>query len=150
VAKFRPDAVPIIDGDSAGANYVSQIGIGKPTPTKIIRYGDDAAVEHLAAWILEPALQNACDNLATLLPDPNARTLKNLQRTLVDRKKDRELRENLAWEALDSKDCCSRACEFFQDLSKIATRETPQNAGWKDTLEQSGISISTASHIKKV
>lgn len=150
VAKFRPDAIPIIDGDSAGAIYVSQIGTGKPTPTKIVRYGDDAAVEHLAAWILEPALQSPGDNLATLLPDPNSRTLKNLQRALVDKKKDRELRENLAWEALDSKDCCSRACEFFHDLSKIAARETPQNAGWIVTLEQSGISISTASHIKKV
>ncbi len=149
VAKFRPDAIPIIDGDAAGANYMSQVSAGKPAPTKMIRYGKDAAVEHLASWILEPALKKPGDNLATILPDPNARTLKDLQKILVDRKKDRELRESLAWEALDSKDCCSRACEFFHDLSKIAIGETPQNSGWKLVLEPSGISIFTASHIKK-
>jgi len=150
IAKFRADAIPMIDGDPAGAGYVSQISAGRPAPTKIIRYGDDAAVEHLSAWILEPGLQNPGNNLATLFSDPKARTLKHLQRALVDRKKDRELRESLAWEALDSKDCCSRACEFFHDLSKIASRETPQNGGWKNTIAQDGISISTASHIKKV
>ena len=149
VAKFRADAIPIIDGDLAGANYVSQISTGNPVPTKIIRYGDDAAVEHLAAWILEPALRSPGDNLTTLLPDPNARTLKDLQQRLVVRKKDRELRENLAWEALDSKDCCSRACEFFHDLSKIAINEAPQSGGWKVTLNPSGISTSTATHIRK-
>jgi hypothetical protein len=149
VAKFRADAIPIIDGDQAGSNYASQISKGEPAPNKIIRYGDDAAVEHLAAWILEPALKSPGDILGTILPDPTVRTLKNLQQRLVDRKKDRELRESLAWEALDSKECCSRACEFFHDLSKIAINEAPQNRGWKVTVGASGISTSTATHIMK-
>jgi putative ATP-dependent endonuclease of OLD family len=149
VAKFRPDALPIIDGDSAGANYLSQLRSATPAPTGIVRYGNDAAVEHLAAWILEPALAAPGDTLSKLLEDPSARTLKNLQKSLFDKKKDRELRENLAWESLDSKECCSRACEFFHDLSKIAVGENPRNSGWQTDRRESGNTVFTASHISK-
>src|SRR5262249_16083669 len=56
VAKFRCDAVPIVDGDTEGANYLTKLSSVVPPPPRIIRYGEGAAVEHLAAWVLEPAL----------------------------------------------------------------------------------------------
>jgi putative ATP-dependent endonuclease of the OLD family len=150
VAKFRRDALPILDGDSEGRNYLARLSSAAPYPVRVIRYGDDAAVEHLSAWILEPALTAPGDTLGKLLPDPNGRTLKNLQKIIVDKKKDRELRENLAWESLDCNGSCDRAGEFFHDLCKIAVGETPRNAGWKKEQEAQGRpSVFTASHIRK-
>jgi hypothetical protein len=128
---------------------LTQLSSATPPPPKLIRYGDDAAVEHLAAWILEPALIAPGDTLKMLLPDPSVRTLKNLQNTLIEKKKDRELRESLAWEALDSDECCRRACEFFHDLSRIAGGEEPKNAGWKKDGGQGGPLVFIATHVKK-
>jgi len=149
VAKFRPDALPIIDGDSAGATYLSQLGSATLAPARIVRYGHDAAVEHLAAWILEPALAAPGDILAKLFADPESRTLKNLQNILVDNKKDRELRENLAWESLDSVECCKRASEFFHDIAAIAAGGKPKNVGWQNETGEDGLTVFTASHIKR-
>jgi len=149
VAKFRSDAVPIIDGDSAGDEYLSQLHAATPAPKTIIRYGKDAAVECLSAWILEPALAAPGSILATLLPDPNGRTLKNLQDILIAHKKDRELRENLAWESLDSLESCKRACEFFHDVAAIAVRAKPNNPDWTRDSGDKRDSVFVASHIKK-
>jgi energy-coupling factor transporter ATP-binding protein EcfA2 len=149
VARLRPDAIPIIDGDEPGNEYLSRLYLATPTPTRIIRYGDDAGVECLAAWIIEPALGLPGDSLSRLLPDPKTRTMKNLQDALIDKKKDRELRENLVWETLDYVECCKRACEFFHDLAAIAVDGKPKNANWRTCNGQNGHPVSTALHIKR-
>ncbi|MDP3012667.1 MAG: AAA family ATPase, partial [Candidatus Subteraquimicrobiales bacterium] len=118
ISKFRPDAIPVIDGDTAGDGYLDNLTSTTPPPMKIIRYGIRAAVECLSAWILEPALAAPGEALASLLPD-GSRTLKNLQDALFASKKDRELRENLVWESLGTDECCKRASEFFHDLAAI-------------------------------
>lgn len=147
--RLRPDVIPIIDGDSAGGDYLERLCKANPSPARIIRYGDNAAVEHLAAWILEPALTAPGDTLATMLANSNERKLKNLQDCLIENKTDRELRENLAWEALDSTECCQRASEFFHDLAAIAVGNPTKNSGWQDSHPKNGIPVFTASHIKR-
>lgn len=149
VVKIRPDVIPIIDGDPAGAGYLSLLCSATPAPVRIFRFGDNASVECLAAWILEPALATPGDTLAKLLKDPKGRTLKNLQGALFENKKDRELRENLAWESLDSAECCTRACEFFHDLAAIAVGSKPKNANWQEDNVKNCHSVFTASHIKR-
>ena len=149
ISKFRPDAIPVIDGDSSGADYLSRLTSTTPSPTKIIRYGDNAAVECLSAWILEPALATPGNALAELLPDSNLRTLKNLQDVLIDKKKERELRENLVWESLGSDECCKRAGEFFHDHAAIAFGSAPKNTNWKTETGPNGVSTFTANHIRR-
>ena len=149
ISKFRPDAIPVIDGDSMGTEYLSHIVSSTPPPKKIIRYGKDGAVECLSAWILEPALSNPGDTLTKLLPNSIDRTLKGLQDIIIFNKKDREIRENLVWESLDSDECCNRACEFFHDLSAIAIGGTLKNENWRSETGTDGISVYTATHIRR-
>ena len=151
IAKFRPDAIPMIDGDTAGDGYLEALTSMKPGPAKIIRYGNHAAVECLSSWILEPSLPAPGESLANLLPGSNGvRTLKTLQDALFSSKKDRELRETLVWESLSSDECRKRACEFFHDLAVIAFDGTLKNAGWQKAVKANGISVFTASHIRRV
>ncbi len=152
VSKFRPDAIPIIDGDTAGDGYLSQLEAATPPPHKIIRYGRGAGAECLAAWILEPALTAPGDILGGLLSNPSNRTLRDLQVALVDGtvKKDRELHENLVWESLANEECCIRAGEFFHDLAAIAAGETPSNSNWTTETGQNGITVFIATHVRRI
>jgi len=150
IQKFRPDSIPIVDGDNAGVAYLDSLISAAFSPKKIIRYGKDAATECLSAWILEPCLSTPGEALMELLPNQDAKTLKGLQGALIERKKDRDIRERLAWEALNSSQSCKRACEFFHDITAIAFDGTTKNLGWNIESKQNGISIYNATHIKKV
>ncbi len=146
IARFRPDAVPIIDGDADGTAYLTDLLSGFPAPTKVVRYGDRAAVECLSAWILEPALPSPGPVLSALI-GVSAPTLRNLQDALIARKKDREMHESIVWESLAIDACCERACEFFHDLAAIVANGTPANPGWKSHTETNGIMVYVASHV---
>ncbi|MFC1633578.1 ATP-dependent endonuclease [Planctomycetota bacterium] len=149
LAKFRPDSIPIIDGDSAADSYLANLISGTPKPSKIIRLGTNAAIECLSAWILQPLLSNPTPTLNTLLSGSTA-TLKNIQDALCDstNKKDRELRENLVWESIDTTDCAKRAAEFFHDIAAIASNGIPRNSNWQNNVNN-GTSIWTATHIQR-
>jgi hypothetical protein len=151
ISKLRPDAIPVVDGDPAGAGYLDQLTSARPAPSKVIRYGSGADTECLAAWILEPALAAPGSILRGLLPDPSDRALRGLQDALVDstNKKDRELRENLVWESLATVECCNRACEFFHDLAAIAFGEQPRNSGWTTETGPNEAMVFTATHVKR-
>ena len=148
VSRFRPDAIPILDGDGAGDGYLASLSAGTPVPAQIIRYGQDAAVECLSAWILEPALSSPSTAVASLI-GASGGSVKGLQDALIRKKKDRELRENIVWESLESSDCCERACEFFHDLAAIASGDNPSNPGWTSSQATNGTVVHVASHIKR-
>ena len=151
ISKFRPDAIPVVDGDAAGAGYLDQLISVTPSPSRVVRYGDGAGTEYLAAWILEPALAEPGSALSKLLPSPANRTLRALQDALADgtAKKDRELRENLVWESLATAECCNRTCEFFHDLAAIAFGEQPKNSGWTVDTRPSGTKVFVAAQIRR-
>jgi putative ATP-dependent endonuclease of OLD family len=146
IARFRPDAVPVIDGDVSGAAYLTNLLGGSPAPSKVIRYGDRAAVECLSAWILEPAL-SAPGTIISALLGGSAPTLRNLQDALIAKKKDREMHESIVWESLATDACCERACEFLHDLAAIATNGAPANSGWRCHSEANGTMVYAASHV---
>ncbi|MCK8600140.1 ATP-dependent nuclease [Desulfoferrobacter suflitae] len=149
IARFRQDAVPVIDGDSPGDSYLADLVAGSPAPGKIIRYGDRAAVECLSAWILEPALSSPREGMKSLLGGSRA-TLRNLQNAILARKKDREMRETIVWECLATDGCCERACELLHDLAAIASNGAPSNAGWHSHSEPNGTVVHVASHVRRV
>lgn len=150
ISRFRPDAIPIVDGDSVGAGYLASLTSMSPAPVKAVRYGADAAVECLSAWILEPALTAPGEALAGLLAGlEGSPTLKALQDALIDSKTDRELREKLVWESLGSDECCKRACEFFHDLAAIAFGSELKNTAWQTGIRVNGTSVFTAAHIRR-
>lgn len=148
LARFRMDAVPVLDGDAAGSGYLTDLLAGNPAPKRIIRYGQDAAVECLSAWILEPSLATPGPAVQALLIG-RAATLRNLQDGLIDKKKDREAWENAVWECVDSDECCKRACELFHDFAAIALGGNPSNAGWTVTKQANGTAAYVASHIQR-
>jgi len=152
VARLRPDAVPIVDGDAAGDAYLVTLATFKVPPAITIRWGAGAAIECVAAWILEPALAVPGPQLKALLSDPAARTRKTLQHVLCEsqNKKTRELHEALVWEALDTPACGARATELFNDIAAIIRSETKMNSGWKRLDHSSGLHVWTAEHIQKV
>lgn len=148
ISRFRPDAVPIIDGDTAGEGYLADLLSGTPAPARVIRYGDRAAVECLSAWILEPSLTSPGNTMNSLLGDLEP-TLHELQGALFSRKNDREMHESIVWEALEVDACCERACEFLSDLASIATDGAPSNPGWQSQTEANGTIIYVASHVAR-
>lgn len=148
IARFRPDAVPVLDGDSSGAAYLADLIAGSPAPAKIIRYGERAAVECLSAWILEPALSSP-GNVMNALLGGSVPTLRNLQDALIAKKKDQEMHESIVWEALESDACCERACGFLHDLAAIASNSTPTNAGWNSHREANGTMVYVAAHVRR-
>lgn len=151
IARFRPDAVPVIDGDDAGTSYLADLISGCPTPLKIIRYGYHAAIECLSAWVLEPSLSSPGNQVNDLLSGAKP-TLRNLQNVLISSsvKKDRELHESIVWDSLSNDACCERACEFLHDIAAIASNGIPTNTGWKSYKEANGTLVYIASHIARV
>ncbi len=148
IARFRPEAVPVIDGDSAGGMYLADLIGGFPAPSKIIRYGERAAVECLSAWILEPTLSSPGSVMNALLGSSTP-TLRNLQEALIAKKKDREMHESIVWESLESNACSERACEFLHDLAAIASNGTPTNSCWRTHKEANGTTVYVATHVRK-
>jgi putative ATP-dependent endonuclease of OLD family len=146
IARFRPEAVPVIDGDQSGASYLVDLIGGSPAPTKIIRYGDRAAVECLSAWILEPSLPSPGKVMKALLGS-SAPMLRNLQVALIEKKRDREMHESIVWESLASDACCERACEFLQDVTAIASDGDPTNSGWTRQRDANGTTVYVATHV---
>ena len=51
VARLRPDAVPMVDGDPAGNGYLAEFARWPTPPRVAIQLGTDAAIECVAAWV---------------------------------------------------------------------------------------------------
>ncbi len=100
----------------------------------------------MSAWILEPCL--GCPGLAlgSLLSGPS--DLANLQKALIDHKKDTELHENIAGEAAENDEAMARAAVFLADLARIADEQTPTLVGWKQR-DDPGLLVYTASFITR-
>jgi len=150
VSRFRLDALPLLDGDTEGGRYQAELAALALKPRRIAQYGALAAVECLSAWIIEPCLADPGPVLETLLPDPAKRSLKDLQNALIDMKKDRYQRENLAWECADCQASALRAGEFIEDLSRVAGTATPKMPMWKKSTLASGTELFTASEIVRI
>jgi len=152
ICRFRSDAIPIVDGDEQGTDYLKKLSESEDKPQKIIKYGDGAAVECLSSWFLEPHLHSPGDTLKVLMQNVTNPSLKEIQRILCSsqNKKDRELHENLVWEALDCIETCERVQEFYHDLAAIAFGDDPINETWKHENVSGEVNVYTASHISKV
>ena len=151
ISQFRPDAVPILDGDGAGNEKIKTI-LSSSSPSRIVQLGVDAGAECLSSWILEPSLGAPGRAMVDLLPDTNERTLRSLQRALSRSqvKKDLELHEDLAWECANNESCILRAAEFLYDVSLIARGNTPTHRAWIVENRTISTTIFRADHIKRV
>jgi len=148
VSRFRSDAICIVDGDSAGNDYVTNLlALGRP-PTRIVQWGTGAGIECAVAWVLEPALASPCAALASALPSKE-RTLKSLQKVLCDQKKDRAFHEAVAWEILENPQCVARVCELIRDLSIIGSGGNPDSAAWSSTAPGASTTLFSSIYIKK-
>ena len=150
LVRLRPDIIPLVDGDSPGKGYLTTLQNQANPPRAIITYGDDAAIECLAAWVLEPALASPGSCLAKLLPDPSTHTLKGLQDALIGIKKDRGQHEELAWEALENPTCAERIVALFSDIAAITIGEPPARLPWVTDTTNGPAVVYAASFITRV
>lgn len=148
ISRFRADVIPLVDGDQSGDGYIASLEQATFPPARIIQYGTGAAVECLGAWILQPALAAPGPVLATLL-GTSRHDLRSLQKVLAAKKDDRQLRENLCWEALDNGSCAIRAGNFLEDLAAIAAGSSPKDPQWVSATRSSGLRVFTARHIAR-
>ncbi|MDG7001235.1 MAG: AAA family ATPase, partial [Nitrososphaerota archaeon] len=150
ISRLRPDAIALIDGDVQGSEYATKLLGIEPPPSKIIQLGDDAAIECAVGWMLEPSLSSPGEYLSNLLPNDSERTLHILQNLLIERKKDHQFHENLAWDVLSSEATCKRIREFFHDIVCVASGRPPLNPGWIEATTESSSVIFKATHIIRV
>jgi hypothetical protein len=150
VARLRPDAVPFVDGDTAGDQYTDALSKLNGPPRRLIRLGTGAGIEVLAAWILEPHLQNPGTALVQLLPLMSDRNVRGLERALCMKvhKQDRNLHENLVAEAAHQGECVQRASQFLADVAHIIAGQEPGDSGWTK-MSRDKIIVYTAAHISK-
>jgi putative ATP-dependent endonuclease of the OLD family len=149
INRFRTDAIALVDGDTTGDAYIICMEQATCRPTNIIQYGVGAAVECLCAWILEPALSAPGAVLSNLLTT-SQRSLGSLQAILVSKKDDRQLREDLCWEAIETPACALRAGQFLEDIACIAAGSPPKDSRWTSTTLASGTRLFKANHIASV
>jgi putative ATP-dependent endonuclease of the OLD family len=150
VGRLRPDAIPFVDGDTTGDQYIDALCKLDSPPRRLIRLGTGAGIEVLAAWILEPQLQNPGPTLAQLLPSPTDRNVLVLQRSLFTKvnKQDRNLHENLVAETIHQVESVRRAREFLDDIGSIVSGHEPKDSRWnKQTRNRTD--IYTAAHISR-
>ena len=147
IGRFRGDTIALIDGDDEGNKYLASLEQAASPPARIVQYGLDAAIECLSAWILEPAVTAPGPVLSGLLSQQ--RGLKSLQNALIARKDDRQLREDLCWEALDTPACALRAGAFLQDLSLIGAGLSPKIPQWETKTRPSGMFLHRATYVAR-
>jgi hypothetical protein len=89
--------------------------------------------------------------MAALLPDAGHRLRKDLLTTLChgSNKSDRELHENLAWEALGNTESVTRASDFLADVRRIVCGDKPVSALWSVDDPLPGMRVFRAVHINK-
>jgi putative ATP-dependent endonuclease of the OLD family len=148
VRRFRPNALPLVDGDPSGTSYIDQLAALTQPPERVAQYGSGAAVECLSAWILEPCLGSPGPTVTQLLAGAPQRTLRQAQLALVAQKENGALQEALAWEASETEGAVKRAGEFLRDLTLIAGGKPPADPGWTVSA-RGGITIYTATHVRK-
>lgn len=150
ISRLLPDAVPFIDGDTSGDAYLQALENLPLKPRFVLQYGKGAAVECLAAWILEPSLPAPGPTIAELLPNSSQRTLKDLQHALVAKKKDYRIAEELAWEASANPDCADRLLKFLDDIAVVVQRAAaPTQLDWAISERSSGVKLCTAGFVEK-
>lgn len=146
--RFRPDALPFVDGDPTGDSYVRRLLACSPAPRAIIQLGTGAAIETLSTWILEPCMAKPGPSLSALLSEVGSLNFNGLRNVLSRHKKEFELREDLAWEASENPASVVRVAEFLGDMGRISSGEAPVNPGWKFTVDGS-TKVYRALHICK-
>ena len=147
ISKLRPDAIALIDGDADGSDYAAKLLALAPPPSRIIQFGNDVAMECAVGCMLAPSLSSPGEYLSNYLPTTPDRTLHKLQELLIEKKKDHEFHENLAWDVLSCDATCKRIRDFFNDIVCIATGKSPVNIGWSQEATATSTVIFRATHI---
>jgi predicted ATP-dependent endonuclease of OLD family len=71
ISKINPFAIPLVDGDAAGNNYVSNLKAEPQKPSIILQLKTNNFLEHLIAWIILPQDEAEIDKLKAILDNRN-------------------------------------------------------------------------------
>ncbi len=113
-------AVPVLDGDQEGREYARRCSELSTVQT-ILRWSDEAEMEDIVAWVLEPALLASPSEAGEVLNLTGDIDRESIAGCLKSRSSDRSAHEAV-W-PLASSDASSRerAWKLFSDLGTLAT-----------------------------
>jgi len=123
---------PIVDGDSAGDEYVKNLRKASVPPKVIFQLPINWTIENLIAWIISPINGKKWNGLPELLDFPKY-TIDELAEQLKDDKfKTRwDIHEHIiAYVTIDS-NAAHKARNFFKDMSGITDGSLLKSDGWK-------------------
>lgn len=106
------EIIPLVDGDSAGNDYVSALKNCATPPKKILRLGDDKELEDVIHWIVNPSASGRVEVLEEI-SSLGGRTFREL---LEKNKSYDAYHESLAEFIMTEEDCVKKARVFINSI----------------------------------
>lgn len=134
LSKVKSDLVVLVDGDSAGDEYIEML-IEIPEPPRcIIQWARGWVIEDVVFWILEPKIEEFISSLSNYLgytissKDELKELLKNKSgRDRLGIKGDYQAYEFITGEISEHKECVERAKELLDSLSQVILYPEKEN-----------------------
>jgi putative ATP-dependent endonuclease of the OLD family len=137
-----PRVVPIVDGDKAGNDYLTELIKSDPPPKLILQLKADCLLEDLIAWILSPVESSEWEAIEMILPISN-RTNVELVAVLTKNKTNWRLHEELLVYMGTNQNVNSRLCTFCDGLCEVAVAGHTKESCWHRDDEKSDDSTAT-------
>lgn len=121
------DAIPLVDGDSAGRQYIKQLLAAETPPKIILSMGKNKEMEDLISWIVKPEEDERLKELEEVLAPFEGQTLKNF---LHGKKSHWGYQDSLIDYILRNEDCVKRARLFVNSIYSIENLEGDYRLLW--------------------
>jgi hypothetical protein len=135
-----PRAVPLVDGDAAGDEYVRRLLKTTPPPRLILHLQSDSTLEHVVAWLLSPPDPSGWTAVAAVLTNLATHTQAALVAELITNKRNWRLHEELLANIGTNEQAKSRLAEFCDGLSELAVTGRTTKSCWHEDAARSNAS----------
>lgn len=138
--KFQPlvpRAVPLVDGDDAGDEYVKQLKKADRPPKILIQLEVGSALENVIAWLLSPADQSEWDAVSVILTDLQVQSQSALLVALTKHKTNWRLHEELLAHIGTNPAARDRLVALCDGLCEIAVNDQTKKECWSQDEQKS-------------
>ena len=121
------EAIPLVDGDAAGRQYITELLAEDVPPNIILCMGKDQELEDLISWIVKPDVADRLGELENALASFEGRSLRSF---LHDNKSHWGFQDSLADFIIRNEDCVKRARLFVNSVYSIQNLEGDYQLLW--------------------
>ena len=137
-----PQAVPLVDGDGAGDDYVKRLRKVKPAPPLILQLGSGHMLENVIAWLLSPSDFSEWTAVAAILTSMAAHTEAALVDQLKTNKVNWRLHEELLGYIGTNEGAKRRLADFCDGLCELAVTGATSKPCWsQDSRPSKGTTV---------